>query len=350
KLGSVIVTLLMLISISMDWHNNYLISGYFSEDYIKQLGFLFNKIFLTTLVSGVSLIAMLLLLKKEKENIAWIIPIEVYKAIILCLMFLVFYIGGLSEANYQAFHYFIEFSSKGMVASTFNALFILVLLVFAHKMNNRNISITVSILSVLFILYFLVSLSVVYAGSALIYISGSEIYSSILLVLRWVSVFAVYAIGILLFRLVNKINNNARNELYKLNIAVLIFTFLFLLSADLDTITILITKSKHILIQVHKAGYAILWGLSSFILMMIGMKKKEQFIRIISLVLFAITIIKLFVYDITNINEGGKIVAFVLLGILLLIISFMYQKVKKLLLDDDSVMKKSETEIETPKD
>ena len=54
----------------------------------------------------------------------------------------------------------------------------------------------------------------------------------------------------------------------------------------------------------------------------------------LSLLLFAATIAKLFIYDISNISEGGKIVAFIILGILLLIISFMYQKVKRLVIDE----------------
>ena len=40
------------------------------------------------------------------------------------------------------------------------------------------------------------------------------------------------------------------------------------------------------------------------------------------------------IYDISNISEGGKIIAFIILGILLLIISFMYQKVKRLVIDE----------------
>jgi uncharacterized membrane protein len=44
---------------------------------------------------------------------------------------------------------------------------------------------------------------------------------------------------------------------------------------------------------------------------------------------------KLFLFDIRNISEGGKIAAFIMLGILLLIISFMYQKLKKMIIDDE---------------
>ena len=56
--------------------------------------------------------------------------------------------------------------------------------------------------------------------------------------------------------------------------------------------------------------------------------------RIIALSLLGLTIIKLFIYDISNVSETGKIIAFILLGVLILIISFVYQKLKVLVSDD----------------
>ena len=53
------------------------------------------------------------------------------------------------------------------------------------------------------------------------------------------------------------------------------------------------------------------------------------------MVLFGITLVKLFLYDIATMTTIGKTIVFVLLGILLLIISFLYNKYKHLLLDDD---------------
>lgn len=47
------------------------------------------------------------------------------------------------------------------------------------------------------------------------------------------------------------------------------------------------------------------------------------------------TLLKLFCYDIIDIPPAGKIIAFILLGILLLVISFMYQRLKKILLQDE---------------
>jgi uncharacterized membrane protein len=84
-----------------------------------------------------------------------------------------------------------------------------------------------------------------------------------------------------------------------------------------------------------QTGLPVLWGLSSFALMWLGMRYKTRVLRIIALVLFTITLIKLFVFDIQNIPAAGKIAAFFCLGALLLIISFMYQKVKVIITDDE---------------
>jgi uncharacterized membrane protein len=83
-----------------------------------------------------------------------------------------------------------------------------------------------------------------------------------------------------------------------------------------------------------KTGLAILWGLSSFVFMWLGMQHKYQPLRIISLTLFSITLVKLFAYDIQNIPPAGKIAAFFCLGVLLLVISFMYQRLKKIIIED----------------
>lgn len=121
------------------------------------------------------------------------------------------------------------------------------------------------------------------------------------------------------------------------------FTFIgvFVLSAELDHLVLINSfypgfALDHFLKHSQTIGYPILWGMCSFVLMFFGMKKKIRNLRIISLSLFFVTLAKLFTYDIRDISEGGKIAAFISLGILLLIVSFMYQKLKKIVLEDDS--------------
>lgn len=92
---------------------------------------------------------------------------------------------------------------------------------------------------------------------------------------------------------------------------------------------------KDIYAHTRAEGYTVLWSLYSFGLMYIGMKKKRKSLRVIALLTFTLAIAKLFTFDIQNISEAGKIIAFISLGILLLIVSFMYQKLKKLIVGEE---------------
>ncbi|MBP6574456.1 MAG: DUF2339 domain-containing protein [Flavobacteriales bacterium] len=85
----------------------------------------------------------------------------------------------------------------------------------------------------------------------------------------------------------------------------------------------------------RRAGYPILWGIGSFLFMWYGMRTKLKTVRVIALVLFGITLLKLFLVDLRGISEGGKVAAFICLGILLLVVSFMYNKLKGLFVDED---------------
>jgi uncharacterized membrane protein len=69
--------------------------------------------------------------------------------------------------------------------------------------------------------------------------------------------------------------------------------------------------------------------------MWLGMGYKFKTLRIISLCLFALTLLKLFLFDIRNIPVAGKIAAFFCLGVLLLVVSFMYQRLKKIIIEDE---------------
>jgi uncharacterized membrane protein len=91
--------------------------------------------------------------------------------------------------------------------------------------------------------------------------------------------------------------------------------------------------------QTNKVGFPILWGLCAFALMFTGLRQKNKNLRIIALSLFTLTLLKLFIYDIRGISEGGKIAAFISLGVLLLVISFMYQNLKRLILTDEAAPK-----------
>lgn len=88
--------------------------------------------------------------------------------------------------------------------------------------------------------------------------------------------------------------------------------------------------------QTYKLGLSILWGAYSLLLISLGIWKKKAYLRIGGIALFGITLAKLFFYDISNLDTIAKTVVFVSLGILLLIISFLYNKYKHIISDDSN--------------
>ena len=78
--------------------------------------------------------------------------------------------------------------------------------------------------------------------------------------------------------------------------------------------------------QSYKLGLSILWGTYSLLLIALGIWKKKKYLRIGAMILFGITLIKLFIYDISHLDTISKTIVFISLGTLLLIISFLYNK------------------------
>jgi len=88
--------------------------------------------------------------------------------------------------------------------------------------------------------------------------------------------------------------------------------------------------------QSYKLGLSILWGMYSLFLISFGIWKKNMPMRIGAIALFGVTLFKLFFYDISHLNTVAKTIVFVSLGVLLLIISFLYNKYKHLISDDET--------------
>ena len=72
--------------------------------------------------------------------------------------------------------------------------------------------------------------------------------------------------------------------------------------------------------------YSALWMAYGAMLMVIGFWRRSAFVRWQALVLIAFTVGKVFLYDVSELDRGYRIVSFIVLGALLLAISFMYQR------------------------
>ncbi len=85
----------------------------------------------------------------------------------------------------------------------------------------------------------------------------------------------------------------------------------------------------------YKLGLSILWGVCSLALIVRGIFKHLKMLRILAIALFAVTLLKLFFYDIASLSTILKTVVFIALGVLLLIISFLYNKYGLTIFKDD---------------
>lgn len=87
----------------------------------------------------------------------------------------------------------------------------------------------------------------------------------------------------------------------------------------------------------YKLGLSIFWGIYSLALIILGISRNKKHLRVGAIALFAVTLAKLFLYDIAELGTISKTVVFISLGILLLIISFLYTKYRHLIFRRDEV-------------
>jgi hypothetical protein len=86
---------------------------------------------------------------------------------------------------------------------------------------------------------------------------------------------------------------------------------------------------------IYKLAISILFGIFALALVAYGINKSKRHLRIAAIVLFAFTLVKLFLYDLAEMGTISKTIAMISLGVLLLIVSFLYNKFKDIIFGDD---------------
>ena len=76
------------------------------------------------------------------------------------------------------------------------------------------------------------------------------------------------------------------------------------------------------------------WLLFSIGLMGIGIVRRVRALRVIAIVLFGVAILKIFFYDLSFLETIYRIVSFIGLGVILLAVSYLYQRYRNVILDD----------------
>lgn len=105
--------------------------------------------------------------------------------------------------------------------------------------------------------------------------------------------------------------------------------------------TVLLAVASHNLLYVFdlyeesSATLSISLSIAGFVTMGLGMRLHLKILRMFSLAVFGIVLLKLVIVDLWLLPTVGKIIVFVMLGVILLVLSFLYQKLKKVLFMDN---------------
>ncbi len=83
------------------------------------------------------------------------------------------------------------------------------------------------------------------------------------------------------------------------------------------------------------AGLSLSLSIAGFVQMGLGMRLHQKAMRMVSLATFGIVLLKLVLDDLWAMPTIGKIIVFILLGLILLTLSFLYQKLKDVLFKND---------------
>jgi uncharacterized membrane protein len=350
--GSVVVMALMLVSLAWDWVAVYL--AY--QPKAANLPVLLNKGFITSLMALVSMWLTLRLLKTQTEpiEVRWFhVDIKSYARALTLGLTVVLYLALALELNYQLNIYVPSVYSRIIISGTYNLAFISGLFLFSRYQGQPLHLGVIILLGLLGFIAYVTRYSPAvldlletnllrkepgFVGFYFHYLSALLVFLILFFIYRHRGVLATsmprmpeFSLWLLSFAVVYTVSAELLYHVLYLNLPVSNVNNIF--GENLHTP---IAEIQRLIRQTNKIGFPILWGLCAFALMYLGLQKKNKTFRIISLSLFALTLLKLFIYDIRGISEGGKIAAFISLGVLLLVISFMYQNIKRIILADEA--------------
>lgn len=331
KWASMLLMGLMTCSLLLDWINIYLDAG-IDESPLTMFA---NRGFITSAFATLGALAFAKLYghyhHKPTKGVHYIFW-TIFKSLAAVLA----YFTLLFEINYQTDQLILHsYAAKVLVVGLYNAA-VLALIYFSGKTN-----IVMRYLSGALFLIFFFGYLAHYQGAMvdvrnLFLTDGSAVWP---LTVHYGSLLLSMSVPIhLSWKFLR--NDDRIKEWVAIGPWMMALLALVVVSFEFNHVAALIGYTKgesipHLIGQWNRAGYAVCWGLVAFIAMRAGIKKKLVMLRIVSLSIFSLILLKLFLVDIRDIPEGGRIIAFIGLGILLLTVSFMYQKLKTLIFPEN---------------
>ncbi len=344
KIASFVVSFFMIISLVMDWVQIYLDRPYDAAP----LPVLLNEGFITGIVSVIAFFLIVRLLKSEAK-LSGKISQAVFSNLFIIGLIISLYIIFQLELYYQVDRFYENSYLTSVAMAFFNYLYFAVILGWASIKKVKYILEGIVVINVIAILVFVAAVLPDYKDLINNYLMDEIAHTFSLL--HFTTGAIVLVICYFLWSSMKTIFKNQRS-MSDIMLWISVAIGVVVLSVELDYLVLLgnmpeLSEMTGIVRQTHLIGWPILWGVLAFILMILGMKQNEKMFRIIGISLFFFAILKLFIIDVWGMSAGGRVAAFASLAVLLLVISFLYQKLKKIIFEDDKEIEETTNEGES---
>lgn len=293
-------------------------SGYIDA---KNMVVIFNPVFLTSFVTVITTFVNLILLRKlnvsESKNISFfenLFTITSFGIIYAALLFEIIY--HISDREW-----IVIFT----IALLFTLYYIFMILLFRRKLEVNKILEN----GLIYIFLFLIIIHTSIAGSGII--------NSFLLKKTELSFYFIYLIYWIPFiYLMQTVLPKSETFKVKFSYWFVSFAFTIAISFELYHLYILLNSNHISQVPVLAKHFRILylpiiWAILASIFIYKGLKNETIEYSKIGFVLIAIMILKLYTYDVWEMDNISRITAFIVLGIILLLSSFLFQRVKKII-------------------
>ncbi len=315
-----VLEILALGSLFIDYITYYFIKA-------ESLDIIINPIFITGTLVIIYLCFDLFILRKEENSVITLFKTEILRFSVLYkilngILLLLLFVFPFTELTYQLYVRDYSYFKIALLQGVYTYLFAMA---YALIKKGRLIKFFYYLFLLLIILY-----PVVYLGSIVFFNVQERFYGGDFNL----SIFSMHFLTIPAFVILiihlcrTKVLSNTNIIYWIVSIASV-----YALSVETDNL-VLIWYDESVLGNVHTIVYPVIWGISALILIIAGMKYRKVILRKISLALFALIILKLYLYDVWKMPQAGRIISFVILGLILLGTSFLYQKLKILIGND----------------
>lgn len=193
------------------------------------------------------------------------------------------------------------FSVEMLFAFIFFSLFLVNCLVFKF-MKRQGLSISDTFIVI-------VNTGLLYFSLAILYKEDSEAYMENITLLFGI----IYLLAAIIFRIYLPVQKHFSNALFSVSLTAFV---------------------TYIPMKYEGLTVTIIWVVMAILYFITGMFYRIKSFRIASILLFAATLFKLLFIDSSHFTSVEKIIAFLFTGVVLLIVSFLYQKFGKLIFTD----------------